>query len=97
MQLNKGTIELLNINVQRLLHTTISSSYLLQVANNIGQYVELKGAPMELMAHLTAPGHAFAVNADTVQALGELRKVFELLNDMGASLASCSAMLCQQA
>ena len=69
----------------------MSSSNLLQVANNIGQYVELKGAPMELMAQLTAPGHAFAVNADTVQALGELRKVFELLNDMGALLAPCSA------
>ncbi|KAF8060498.1 histidine--tRNA ligase [Scenedesmus sp. PABB004] len=54
------------------------------VADAIGQFVVLKGAPRELLAALTAPGHPLAAHPDSAAALSELRSLFDFLDALGA-------------
>lgn len=53
-------------------------------ADAIEPFVRLRGAPQELLATLTAPGHAFAEHAGARAALEELRALFGFLEGMGA-------------
>eukprot|EP00803_Ostreobium_quekettii_P009552 evm.model.scf_85EXC.10 EVM.evm.TU.scf_85EXC.10 scf_85EXC:64372-67395(+) len=54
-----------------------------KVADRIGEFVCLRGQPMELLETLSAEGHALAGHAESRAALAELRILFDFLTAMG--------------
>jgi histidyl-tRNA synthetase len=53
------------------------------VADRIGEFVVLRGAPRELLAKLTEATHALACHPDSASALAELGILFDFLDNMG--------------
>eukprot|EP00887_Chlorella_sp_A99_P006734 scaffold3.g6734.t1 len=54
------------------------------VADRIGEFVVLRGRPLELLEVLAAPGHPLAQHSDSAAALADLRTLFGFLGSMGA-------------
>lgn len=61
------------------------------MADKIGEFVVLKGAPMELLAVLTEASHPLALHPDSAAALEEMRTLFSYLEVRGRS---CSLFGC---
>ena len=55
-----------------------------EVADKIGEFVVLRGAPMELLEKLSLSDHAFAEHSASKAALDELRQLFSFLKEMDA-------------
>lgn len=54
------------------------------VADTIGEFVVLRGAPMDMLARLTAEGHPLGEHPESRAALEEMRTLFKFLQAMGA-------------
>ena len=54
------------------------------VADRIGEFVVLRGRPMELLEKLTEAMHPLALHAESSAALEELRLLFGFLQSLGA-------------
>ena len=55
-----------------------------EVADRIGEFVVLRGRPIEVLQKLTVAAHPLAIHPDSAAALAELRTLFEYLEEMGA-------------
>ena len=58
-----------------------------QAADRIHSFVEEAGAPLELLARLSEPGHALGADASAAAALAEMGTLFSLLGAMGGEAA----------